>query len=247
MAENKKSFLAYCDWIDVFEELTDEEAGKLAKHLFRYVNDKNPELDDRLLKLSFIPIQQTLKRDLKKYEKYVDKQRENGSKGGRPKKEETQITQPFFQEPKKADSDSDSDIVSVNAIVNESVNVIENNNLKISSILSFFEFSIDNPYHSKQKSLVLAFLTVLKDHDYFFKQFEAYKKVKENEIKYRHKLPNFLGSQSERFEDGKWLDENWIQKLNNLKSKKEDAPQAFSLAERNRAKRLAEQNQNKNG
>jgi len=32
MAEDKKKFLAYCDWIETFEALTDEEAGKLIKH-----------------------------------------------------------------------------------------------------------------------------------------------------------------------------------------------------------------------
>lgn len=68
MAENKKSFLIYIDWINIFEELSDEEAGKLVKHLFRYVNDLNPEFPDRLTKLLFEPIKQTLKRDLIKYE-----------------------------------------------------------------------------------------------------------------------------------------------------------------------------------
>ena len=43
MAINKKSFVAYCDWIESFEELSNEEAGKLVKHLFRYVNDLDPE------------------------------------------------------------------------------------------------------------------------------------------------------------------------------------------------------------
>jgi hypothetical protein len=43
MAEGKKSFIAYADWLETFEELTDEEAGKLVKHLFRYVNDQDPE------------------------------------------------------------------------------------------------------------------------------------------------------------------------------------------------------------
>lgn len=50
MAENKKSFVLYCDYIDSFNELTDEEAGKLIKHLLAYVNDKNPApLEDRLI------------------------------------------------------------------------------------------------------------------------------------------------------------------------------------------------------
>lgn len=240
MAENKKSFVAYCDWIDLFEELTDEEAGKLAKHLFRYVNDKNPELEDRLIKLSFIPIQQTLKRDLKKYENYANKQRENGLKGGRPKKEETQITQAFFPEPKKADSVSVSVSVSDNVIVNDNVNK------QISFILSFFNFSIDNPNHIKQQRLVLAFISTLKDKEYFFNQFDAYIKLKTNETEYKHSLNSFLGSQENRFEDGKWMDNNWVEKLKTFKPKKsEPQKEYFSLAEKNRAKRL-EENKNQN-
>jgi hypothetical protein len=85
MAENKKSFVAYCDWGEIFDELDNEEAGKLVKHLFDYVRDKNPKAEDKLTKMMFIQIQQSLKRDLKKYENYIDKQSLNGKKGGRPK------------------------------------------------------------------------------------------------------------------------------------------------------------------
>jgi hypothetical protein len=116
MAENKKSFVAYCDWQETFEELSDEEAGKLVKHLFNYVNDKNPQTSDKLTKMCFIPIKQSLKRDLKKYEKYVHKQSVNGKKGGRPKNPTlSQKTQPFIEKPKKADSVS----VSVSDNVND--------------------------------------------------------------------------------------------------------------------------------
>jgi len=64
MAENKKSIIVYADWIEQFEYLTDEEAGKLIKHFFRYVNDQNPTAPDRFTEMAFIPIKQTLKRDL---------------------------------------------------------------------------------------------------------------------------------------------------------------------------------------
>lgn len=114
MAEGKESFLLYVDQGELFEELTDEQAGKLIKHTFKYVADKNPEAPDQITKLLFIPIKQTLKRDLKKYETYLAKQQANGKKGGRPKKEETQKTQPFIEKPKKADSVSVSDSVSEN-------------------------------------------------------------------------------------------------------------------------------------
>jgi hypothetical protein len=119
MAQGKESFLFYVDQGELFEELTDEQAGKLIKHTFRYVSDQNPEAPDQITKLLFIPIKQTLKRDLKKYEKYVSKQQANGKKGGRPKKEETQKTQAFLEKPKKADSVSVSVSDSVTAIPTE--------------------------------------------------------------------------------------------------------------------------------
>jgi len=114
MAKDKTSFLLYCDQQGVFNKLPDEIAGKLIKHIFAYVNDENPPCDDLLLTIAFEPIKTQLKRDLRKYDDYIDKQKFNGAKGGRPKKdEETQITQPFFEEPKKADN------VNVNATVKD--------------------------------------------------------------------------------------------------------------------------------
>ncbi len=110
MAKDKTSFLLYCDQQGVFNKLPDEIAGKLIKHIFAYVNDENPPCDDLLLTIAFELIKTQLKRDLRKYDDYIDKQKFNGAKGGRPKKEETtQITQPFFQEPKKADNVNDTD------------------------------------------------------------------------------------------------------------------------------------------
>lgn len=110
MAKNKKSFILYCDQQGVFNKLPDEIAGKLIKHIFAYVNDENPPCDDLLLSIAFEPIKTQLKRDLVKYEDYIEKQSVNGSKGGRPKKaNETQKTQAFFEEPKKADTDNVTD------------------------------------------------------------------------------------------------------------------------------------------
>jgi len=121
MAKDKKSFILYTDQSGVFNQLPDEIAGKLIKHIFSYVNDENPISEDLIINIAFEPIKQSLKRDLKRYEEYVDKQSVNGAKGGRPKKPtETQITQPFFDKPKKADSVSDS--VSDSDSVNDNVN-----------------------------------------------------------------------------------------------------------------------------
>jgi hypothetical protein len=62
--------------------------------------------------MTFIPIKQTLKRDLKKHEAVAERNRENGAKGGRPKK--TSGLSELNEKPKKADSDSDSDSDNVN-------------------------------------------------------------------------------------------------------------------------------------
>lgn len=86
MAEGKNKIIVYSDWGSTFEKLTDEEAGRLIKHFFSYVNDKDPKPTDRLTEIVFEPIKQTLKRDLKAWEIKQGINRENGAKGGRPKK-----------------------------------------------------------------------------------------------------------------------------------------------------------------
>jgi hypothetical protein len=89
MAEGKKKVIVYADWINQFKDLTDEEAGKLIKHFFEYINDLNP-VSDRLIELLFNPIKATLKRDLESWLNKQKTNKENGLKGGRPKKTETQ-------------------------------------------------------------------------------------------------------------------------------------------------------------
>jgi hypothetical protein len=81
MAENKKSIIVYADWIVLFESLSNEEAGLLIKHFFRYVNDLKPIAPDRITELSFIPIKQALKRDLDKWESTLEERSINGRKG----------------------------------------------------------------------------------------------------------------------------------------------------------------------
>ena len=81
MADNKKSFLLYCDLIHTVQKLSDEQAGKLFKHVLEYVNDLNPETEDLLTEVCFEPIKQNLKRDLRKYEEIRKKKSDAGKKG----------------------------------------------------------------------------------------------------------------------------------------------------------------------
>ena len=68
MAKEKNSFVLYTELIETVDELTNEQAGVLFKHILRYVNDQNPDAPDEMTRLLFIPIRQNLKRDLKKWE-----------------------------------------------------------------------------------------------------------------------------------------------------------------------------------
>jgi len=79
MAKEKNGFVLYCDIIHTAEKLTDEQAGKLFKHILRYVNDQNPECDF-VTEIAFEPIKQTLKRDLVKYENKRAQNKANAEK-----------------------------------------------------------------------------------------------------------------------------------------------------------------------
>jgi len=95
MAENKKGFLLYADYEELFLELTDENAGQLIKHILQYVNDKNPSTENDIVKISFIPIKRQLKRDLESYENKREQWSEAGKKSAearRLKKEQTMKT-----------------------------------------------------------------------------------------------------------------------------------------------------------
>lgn len=82
MAENKISFILYCDLLQTVEHLTDEQAGRLFKHVLLYVNDEDPQTSDPITNISFQPIKQQLKRDLKKWEQELKQRRKAGKKGG---------------------------------------------------------------------------------------------------------------------------------------------------------------------
>jgi hypothetical protein len=107
-----KSFIIHKDSLSVLNKLTDEQAGKLFKAIFNYqTNNVLPE--DTLISIIFEPFLNQFKRDDIKYQNVVERNKINGSKGGRPKTQENPLgyleTQENPRKPKKADSDSDSD------------------------------------------------------------------------------------------------------------------------------------------
>lgn len=87
---DKNSFLIYLDYQEQFELLTDEQAGQLIKAIIKY--EKTGEITklEGMTKMAFSFIKTQLDRDREKYNKKCEKNKENGRKGGRPKKEQKQ-------------------------------------------------------------------------------------------------------------------------------------------------------------
>lgn len=107
----KDSFILYSKYKEVFENLTDEQAGQLIKGIFDYIATGESGLNG-LMTAVFTPIKQDLDRNNATYEAVCERNRTNGSKGGRPKKI-TQKTQSVILEtqrnPKNLDNDYDND------------------------------------------------------------------------------------------------------------------------------------------
>lgn len=169
MAENKKSFTAYCDWNTTFNSLPDEKAGQLIKHLFAYVNDEEPTTDDLLINAVFANIKATLKRDLIKWKEKseknkqiaIDRWNKNASKGIDIN---ANVCERIKTDANYTDSVSDSDNVS-DKVINkkESKPSLETRSLAFKSELVPFKqkYSIDmlksfydywtEPNHTKTK------------------------------------------------------------------------------------------------
>jgi hypothetical protein len=114
----KKSFLLYTDQREVFEELSDEDAGKLIKHIFAYVNDEDPITSDKLLKVAFLPIKTQLKRDLKTWENKQEQRKDAAKKSV----ESRQRTLTSVNERSISLGGNVNDNVNDNVIVNGNVN-----------------------------------------------------------------------------------------------------------------------------
>jgi hypothetical protein len=115
MAEGKNKIIVYADWIEIFEPLSDDEAGKLVKHFFRYVNDLNPTSPDRLTTLLFDgSIKPTLKRDLRRWEEIAGKRSEAGKISAEKRKQ---------QEPTKSTSVESVEQTPTKSTVKDKANV----------------------------------------------------------------------------------------------------------------------------
>ena len=103
--DGRTSFVLYTEYRQYTALLNDEECGKLLKSLFDYVeNGAVPDFEGSL-QMAFLVIKNQLDRDNEKYESRCKRNKENGAKGGRPRKnhglEEGQKPNGFSENPKK--------------------------------------------------------------------------------------------------------------------------------------------------
>ena len=168
MDKDKKSFVLYTDQLGIFDKLTDEQAGVLIKHIFKYCNNEAP-IADFITELSFESIKQQLKRDLSKWE--VTK---NGrSKAGlasvearKLKKEQTLTNLTNVKSVKQ-------NLTNLTVNVNDNVNVNVNDNVNVSDNVSVNDNDIIYPFNSEN----------------FIKFWGLWKKYKKDEHRFRYKTP----------------------------------------------------------
>jgi hypothetical protein len=118
MAEGKKTFVFYSDWVNMIREMPDKDAGELLKHILSYVNDEEPSTDNLLVKMAFGHIMPMLKADLQKWDKQLKNYSDMGKKSAasRGKKK----VEPTLTKVKPTST--------VNVNVNDNVNVNVNDN-----------------------------------------------------------------------------------------------------------------------
>ena len=152
MAEGKKTFIFYSDWINMVREMPDKDAGALLKHILSYVNDENPQTDNILVKMAFGHMKPMLKCDLDKWEVIRTKRKIAGKKGGQANAKQNEANAKQME----AVNDNDN--------VNDNVNDNENNNKVVPTYDLFLS-------HAKQKAQTK---NIILDEKKVKQKFESY-------------------------------------------------------------------------
>ncbi len=131
----KDSFVLYTDQKAVIDKLSNEQAGKLIKAIYTYIEtEKLPKLD-MTLDLVITPFITTIDRDKKKYEE-ISKIRANASKSKQKKQKITNNN-------KCNDSDNDSDSDSDNDSDNNNNDVVSDSCVDgLQEVVAFYEKNI---------------------------------------------------------------------------------------------------------
>ena len=174
MADGKKTFIFYSDWINMVSEMPDADAGELLKHILKYVNDKNPVTDNLLVKMAFGHMKPMLKEDLDKWEEIREKRRLAGAKGGKANAKQNEANAKQVQ------------------AVNDNDNVLYNNKAPKPSNIERYSFdeSKETPSNDEIKNIEVKYseINLLEDwakcRKHFLKQPTGIKKLTHYEQTY---------------------------------------------------------------
>lgn len=141
MAENKTSFVLYSDQRTLIDLLSNEQAGKLLKHIYAYVNDENPICEDVLINVAFEPIKQQFKRDLKKWERTKESRSKAGLASAEARKNKQSSTKSTNVKCVQQSSTNSTVNVNDNVNVNDIIKDKSSKSIDFNSLLDYFNTS----------------------------------------------------------------------------------------------------------
>jgi len=209
MAEGKKSFIIYTSWKRWLDGLTKEQKGIWLDWMLDYTNDLNPEYPtDQAVKVACLMAQDTLKRDLQKYQEQCERTNRINEERKRRKEEQkqTEIDTKSQRSRNEVVCDNDNDNDNVNDNDNDNVVSKETNN-NIYTVgnppveyVGLFDFwnSKPNLIHHKEinEARFKAFKKVLKIYscDEIHKAIDRYSMILESDYRFTYKwsLEDFL-------------------------------------------------------
>ena len=113
----KDSFILYTEQKEVIDKLSDEQAGKLIKAIYEYVETGQMPKLDTLLEIVIIPFKQNIDRNADKYEEIKQKRSLAGKAGAKIKKQ-------------KQAKQANANFVK-QTVANQAVNVNDNDNVNV--------------------------------------------------------------------------------------------------------------------
>jgi hypothetical protein len=143
----KKSFVLYIDNYEPIKLLTLVQKGQLLDYMFRYNLGIEIDIDDPVLKMAFSFFEQTFIRDNKKWNDTAERNRKNGSKGGRPIKNDSNNLDDNPKNPEEPSGllDNPENPVGARKAVSVSVSVIVNGFvIFIVMVLLYYLYIVDS-------------------------------------------------------------------------------------------------------
>lgn len=123
----RNSFVLFTEIVEVIKELTNEQKGMLFQAILDYQLGIEPDIEDQMVKIAFIPIKQNLDRNNEKWEKKRIARSEAGKKGMKSRWSNKAIT----NDNKNNKAISEITKITVNVNDNENVNVNGNENVNV--------------------------------------------------------------------------------------------------------------------